>query len=157
MRFFFFFFQRNTRSIKRATERGKQFVKKLCQMEQTKIMRRMRKGNSSSKFALNMPAGEQRQKRGAAYCMGVGRLFPAAAHPLVLALCPELLIGDNREEGEQKGKRSPSHRRITRLPSCSSRRRTPCCCYACTSWQWVTAWVRPGRSFLHPSCASGRQ
>lgn len=65
-------------------------------------MRRMRKGNSSSEFALNMPAGE-RQKRGAAYCMGVGRLFPAAARPLVLAPCPELLTGDNREEGEQKG------------------------------------------------------
>lgn len=152
---FFFFFREIRVALKEPLNEENNLLKSYARWNR-KIMRRMRKGNSSSKFALNMPAGE-RQKRGAAYCMGVGRLFPAAARPLVLALCPELLIGDNREEGEQKGKRSPSHRRITRLPSCSSRRRTPCCCYACTSWQWVTAWVRPGRSFLHPSCASGRQ
>lgn len=142
------------RSIKRATQREKQFVKKLCQMEKTKIMRIMRKGNSSSELALNMPA-EEWQKSGTAYFIGVRRLFPAAC-PLELALSPESMTGVNRER-EQKGRRSASHRRVTSLPSCSSRRRTPCCCYACTSWQWVTAWVRPGRSFPRPSCASGRQ
>lgn len=102
MCFFFFFFREIRVALKEPLNEENNLLKKLCQMEQTKIMLRMRKGNSSSEFALNMPAGE-RQKRGAAYCMGVGRLFPAAARPLVLAPCPELLTGDNREEGEQKG------------------------------------------------------
>lgn len=79
-------------------------------MEETKIMRRMRKGNSSSEFALNMPAGE-RQRRGAAYCMSVGRLFPPVSFGACAASRAADGGGDNGEGGEQKGKkRSPSHR-----------------------------------------------
>lgn len=80
----------------------------------------MRKGNSSSELALNMPAGE-RQKRCAAYCMGVGRLFPVAARPLVLALLrPELLMGggETGRKGSRRGREvrptgaSPVSRRV---------------------------------------------
>lgn len=85
-------------------------------MEETKIMRRMRKGNSSSEFALNMPAGE-RQRRGAAYCMSVGRLFP----PVSFGACAASRAADGGGGG-QRGGRGAEGEEEKSVPQAVSRR-----------------------------------
>lgn len=91
-------------------------------------MQRMRKGNSSSELALNMPA-EERQRSDAS------QFHPSeetASGGLSFGICAASRAdeGLGRDKGEQKGKFVPQ---ACHLSGRSSRRRTPCCCCACTS------------------------
>lgn len=75
-----------------------------------KKMRRMHKGNSSSEFALNMPALERRRSD-VAHFTPARRLLPTAC-ALVFALHPELMRDREGIKGSRK-EGSSSHRRVT--------------------------------------------